>query len=127
METNIVINGNCIEELSKLPENSIDLIFADPPYWMRVEGSLMRVEGTEFDGCDDDWDKFNTLEEYEDFTKNWLKACYRVLKPNASIWVIGGMQCIYSIGAIMQQLGFWFINDIIWHKKSNAKLYGNKT
>ncbi len=118
METNIVINGNCIEELSKLPENSIDLIFADPPYWMRVEGSLMRVEGTEFDGCDDDWDKFNTLEEYEDFTKNWLKACYRVLKPNASIWVIGGMQCIYSIGAIMQQLGFWFINDIIWHKKN---------
>lgn len=118
METNIIINGNCIEELNKLPENSIDLIFADPPYWMRVEGSLMRVEGTEFDGCDDEWDKFNTLGEYEDFTRNWLKACYRVLKPDASIWVIGGMQCIYSIGAVMQQLGFWFINDIIWHKKN---------
>jgi len=118
MNTNVVINGNCIEELNKLPEDSIDLIFADPPYWMRVEGSLMRVEGTEFDGCDDEWDKFETLEEYETFTKDWLSACYRVLKSNGSIWVIGGMQCIYSIGAIMQQLGFWLINDIIWHKKN---------
>lgn len=118
METNIIINGDCIIEMKKMPANSVDLIFADPPYWMRVEGSLMRVEGTEFDGCDDDWDQFDTLDQYEQFTKEWLSACYRVLKPNGSIWVIGSMQCIYSIGAIMQQLGFWLINDIIWHKKN---------
>ena len=118
MNEDIIINGNCIDELSKLAPNSVDLIFADPPYWMRVEGKLMRVEGTEFDGCDDEWDQFDTLEQYEQFTKDWLSACYRVLKPNGSIWVIGGMQCIYSIGAIMQQLGFWLINDVIWHKKN---------
>lgn len=116
MQLNQIINGDSIEEMNKLPENSVDLIFADPPYWMQTEGALMRVEGTEFKGCDDDWDKFDSLEEYEKFTREWLSACYRVLKPNGSIWVIGGMQCIYTIGAIMQQLGFWFINDVVWHK-----------
>ncbi len=118
MDKNIIINGNCIEELSKMKENSVDLIFADPPYWMRTEGKLTRVEGTEFDGCDDDWDKFSSLEEYEQFTYQWLNGCKRVLKQNGSIWVIGSMQCIYTIGAIMQKLGFWIINDIIWHKKN---------
>ena len=118
MNENIIINGNCIVELAALPPNSVDLIFADPPYWMRVEGKLMRVEGTEFDGCDDEWDQFDTLEQYEQFTGEWLSACYRVLKPNGSIWVIGGMQCIYSIGAIMQRLGYWLLNDVIWYKKN---------
>ena len=115
---NTIINGDSIKEMNALPENSIDLIFADPPYWMRVEGTLTRVEGTEFDGCDDEWDQFETLDDYEAFTRAWLSACYRILKPNGSIWVIGGMQCIYSIGAIMQQLGFWLINDVVWHKKN---------
>lgn len=115
---NIIINGNSITEMNKLKENSVDLIFADPPYWMRTEGTLQRVEGTDFDGCDDEWDKFNTLDDYKHFTEEWLKACYRILKPNGSIWVIGGMQCIYTIGGIMQDLGFWFINDVIWHKKN---------
>ncbi len=115
---NKIINGNSIEILETIDENSIDLIFADPPYWMRVEGTLMRVEGTEFNGCNDEWDQFDTLDSYEVFTRKWLKACHRVLKPNGSIWVIGGMQCIYTIGAIMQELGFWFINDVIWHKKN---------
>ncbi len=113
---NSIINGDCIEEMKKLPSNSIDLIFVDPPYWMRVDGVLTRVEGTTYNGCDDNWDKFNSLEEYEKFTEAWLKGCYRVLKPNGSIWVIGGMQCIYTIGGIMQKIGFWFINDIIWYK-----------
>ena len=113
-----IICGDTIEELKKLPDGSIDLIFADPPYWMRVDGVLNRVEGTEYDGCDDDWDQFQTLEEYEDFSRAWLSECYRVLKPNGSFWVIGGMQCIYSVGAIMQQLGFWIINDVVWHKKN---------
>lgn len=118
MIENIIINGNSLDELQKFPENSIDLIFADPPYWMRTGNILTRVEGTEFKGCDDDWDKFNSLEDYNDFTQKWLKACYRVLKPNGSIWVIGGMQCIYTIGNIMQNIGYWFINDVIWQKSN---------
>lgn len=114
----MIINGNSIEEMKKLEENSIDLIFADPPYWMRVEGVLKRVEGTKFDGCMDAWDQFESLEDYEAFTKEWLCECYRILKPDGSIWVIGGMQCIYTIGAIMQEIGYWLINDIVWHKKN---------
>lgn len=115
---NVIINGNSVEEMNKMPESSVDLIFADPPYWMRTEGVLHRVEGTEFDGCDDEWDQFSTLTDYEVFTREWLTACYRILKPNGSIWVIGGMQCIYTIGGIMQDIGYWFINDVIWHKKN---------
>lgn len=118
MKSNVIICGNSIEEMNKMPEASVDLIFADPPYWMRVEGVLKRVEGTEFDGCDDEWDKFDSLEDYEKFTQEWLTACYRILKPNGSIWVIGGMQCIYTIGAIMQRIGYWLINDVIWYKKN---------
>ena len=114
----MIINGNSIEEMKKLEENSIDLIFADPPYWMRVEGVLKRVEGTDFDGCMDAWDQFESLEDYEAFTKEWLCEGYRILKPDGSIWVIGGMQCIYTIGAIMQEIGYWLINDIVWHKKN---------
>lgn len=115
---NKIICGDSIEEMSQMQPDSVDLIFADPPYWMRTEGVLTRVEGTEYDGCDDTWDKFACLEEYEEFTEKWLSACYRILKPNGSIWVIGGMQCIYTIGSIMQKLGFWLINDVIWHKKN---------
>ena len=94
-----IICGDTIAEMKKLPSGSIDLIFADPPYWMRTEGVLTRVEGTDFDGCNDDWDQFQSLEDYDKFTEDWLTECYRLLKPNGSIWVIGGMQCVYSIGA----------------------------
>lgn len=114
-----IICGDAIEEMKKLPDECVDLIFADPPYWMRVEGVLNRVEGTPYDGCDDPWDnQFETTKDYNDFTRAWLGECKRILKPNGSIWVIGGMQCIYTIGAIMQELGFWFINDVIWYKKN---------
>lgn len=119
MKTNTIILGETIEEMRKLPAESMDLIFADPPYWMRVEGTLTRVEGTSFDGCDDTWDnRFSTNADYATFTRQWLTECRRLLKPDGSIWVIGGMQCIYTIGAIMQELGFWFINDVVWHKKN---------
>ena len=119
LPVNKIMNGDTIETLKKLPSNSVDLIFADPPYWMRVEGVLHRVEGTAFAGCDDEWDnQFETQANYKLFTEQWLSECRRVLKPNGSIWVIGGMQCIYTIGGIMQDLGFWFINDVIWHKKN---------
>lgn len=114
---NTIIHGNCLEEMKKLPDESVDLIFADPPYWMRVEGVLKRPEGTDFSGCNDTWDnQFQSHQDYELFTEQWLKECHRLLKKNGAIWVIGGMQCIYTIGAIMQKIGFWLINDIIWHK-----------
>ena len=113
-----IITGEAISEMSKLPPESIDLIFADPPYFMQTSGILHRPEGTEFSGCNDDWDKFTSLNEYTSFTQSWLSQCRRLLKPTGSIWVIGSMQCIYTIGAIMQALGFWFINDIIWQKSN---------
>ena len=113
-----IINDETINAMSKLPDSSIDLIFADPPYFMQTNGVLHRVEGTEFHGCNDDWDKFSSLNDYINFTRNWLTHCKRLLKPNASIWVIGSMQCIYTIGAVMQDLGFWFINDVVWQKSN---------
>jgi site-specific DNA-methyltransferase (adenine-specific) len=116
---NTIVHGNSIELMRTLPDDSVDLIFADPPYWMRVEGKLRRVEGTVFDGCDDDWDnQFKTNDDYVTFTRDWLRECYRILKPNGSFWTIGSMQCIYTIGGTMQDLGFWFINDVVWHKKN---------
>ena len=85
---------------------------------MRVEGSLQRPEGSYFSGCDDTWDSFRDNVDYVNFSRNWLRECKRILKPNGSIWVIGSMQCIYGIGGVMQELGFWFVNDVIWHKSN---------
>lgn len=113
---NEIIKGDCIEILAKMADESVDLIFADPPYFMRTDGVLNRPNGSEFDGCDDEWDKFSSNDDYAEFTKSWLNECKRVLKKDGSIWVIGGMQCIYTIGGIMQELGFWLINDVIWQK-----------
>ena len=118
MDLNIIINGDSLKELKKIESSSIDFIFADPPYWMRVDGVLRRTSGMVYDGCNDEWDQFNSLEEYESFTYQWLEECYRVLKPNGCIWVIGSMQCIYTIGSIMLKIGYWFLNDVIWHKKN---------
>ena len=84
---NKIFHGNCLEVLQKIPSNSVDLIFADPPYWMRVEGILKRPEGKEFDGCDDEWDNtFSNNDDYVDFTRKWLSQCQRILKQNGSIW-----------------------------------------
>lgn len=118
MEYDVIINGDSIEEMKKIKSESIDLIFADPPYWMRTNGVLKRVEGTEFKGVYEDWDKFQSNEDYSEFTRKWLIECKRILKKNGSLWVIGGMQCIYTIGGIMQELGFWLINDVIWQKSN---------
>ena len=119
MNKNVILQGDCIEILKSLPNESADLIFADPPYWMRVEGGLKRPEGSDFNGCDDEWDNsFLNNTDYAKFTREWLGECLRVLKRNGSFWVIGGMQCIYTIGGIMQELGFWFINDVVWHKSN---------
>ncbi len=95
---NKIIPGDCLANLSLIPDNSIDLIFADPPYWMQTEGELKRTDGTKFSGVEDEWDKFNTYKDYDDFSEKWLKECKRILKSNGSIWVIGAFQNIYRLG-----------------------------
>lgn len=103
---NTIITGDCLANLSLIPDKSIDLIFADPPYWMQTEGELLRTSGTKFAGIEDEWGKFNTYKEYDEFSEKWLKQCRRILKPNSSIWIIGVFQNIYRLGYIMQDLGF---------------------
>lgn len=113
---NKIICGDVVAELRKIPDKSIDLIFADPPYFMQTEGELIRVEGTKFNGVEDKWDKFKSYKEYDVFCQDWLSECKRILKDNGTIWVIGSFQNIYRIGYIMQNLGFWILNDIVWSK-----------
>ena len=123
-----IIHGNCIDELQKLPAESVELIFADPPYWMRTAGVLHRTNGNPYDGCADSWDnQFTDYSEYCSFTREWLTACYRVLAPNGALWVIGSMQCIYTIGNSLLECGFWIINDVVWHKKNpTPNFYGTR-
>jgi len=121
---NTVIAGDCLANLSSIPDDSIDLIFADPPYWMQTEGELLRTNGTKFNGVEDKWDKFNTYKEYDEFSEKWLAECKRILKPNGSIWVIGAFQNIYRLGYIMQNLGFWILNDVIWSKPNAVPNFG---
>jgi site-specific DNA-methyltransferase (adenine-specific) len=113
---NKILKGDVIENLQKIPSNSIDMIFADPPYFMQTTGVLMRTEGTEFKGVDDNWDKFNDYNHYDEFCLNWLTECRRVLKKDGTIWVIGAFQNIYRIGYILQNLDFWILNDVVWSK-----------
>jgi len=117
-EINKIIHGNCIEELKKIPNNSIDLIFADPPYYLQLPKGkrLKRANGTEVIPVDDEWDKFESYEDYDNFTKSWLSECQRIIKPTGSIWVIGMYHNIFRVGTIMQDLGIWFLNDVIWIK-----------
>lgn len=116
LELNKIHQGDCIELLKKLPDNSIDLIFADPPYNLQLNGELYRPNQTKVDAVTDEWDKFDSKEEYDKFTTLWLKECYRVLKPTGSVWVIGTYHNIYRVGAIIQNIGFWMLNDIVWIK-----------
>ncbi|NPV87597.1 MAG: site-specific DNA-methyltransferase [Anaerolineae bacterium] len=113
---NQIIEGDCIETLNALPEKSIDLIFADPPYHLQLQNELHRPNMTRVDAVDDDWDQFESLQAYDAFTRNWLAACQRVLKPTGTIWVIGTYHNIFRVGAVMQDLGFWILNDVIWIK-----------
>jgi len=116
MKINTIISGDCIEELKKIPENSIDLIFADPPYNMQLKNALYRPNNTKVDGVDDEWDKFTSFSEYDDFCISWLKECKRILKDTGSIWVIGSYHNIFRVGNIMLNLGFWILNDVTWYK-----------
>ena len=121
---NKIIKGDCFENLKKLPDESVDLIFADPPYFMQTEGELHRTNGAKFQGVEDEWDKFSDYREYDKFCTAWLKECKRVMKKNSSIWVIGSFQNIYRIGYIMQNLGFWILNDVIWSKPNAVPNFG---
>lgn len=111
-----IIPGECVEVLNSLPEKSVDLIFADPPYNLQLENTLWRPNMTQVNGVDDQWDQFDSFETYDVFSRNWLQACKRVLKDTGTIWVIGSYHNIYRIGKIMQDLGFWILNDVIWIK-----------
>ena len=115
---NQILPGDCIEILKSLPENSVDLIFADPPYNLQLRNDLYRPNLTKVSAVDDRWDKFTDFKEYDEFTREWLRACQRVLKETGTIWVIGSYHNIYRVGAIMQDLGFWILNDILWIKNN---------
>ena len=116
MRLNTVIEGDCIEELKKFPSDSIDLIFADPPYNMQLKNALYRPNNTKVDGVDDKWDKFDSFAEYDSFCAAWLGECRRLLKDTGTIWVIGSYHNIFRIGTILLNLGFWILNDVTWHK-----------
>jgi len=111
-----ILQGDCIEIMHTLPEKSIDLIFADPPYNLQLSQDLWRPNLTKVDAVDDSWDQFASFEEYDTFTHNWLTACRRVLKDTGTIWVIGSYHNIYRVGGILQNLGYWILNDVVWVK-----------
>ena len=115
---NTIIQGNNIEVLEGLPADSVDLIFADPPYNLQLKNDLYRPNQTKVEGVFDSWDKFDSIKKYDDFTEKWLLGCKRVLKENGAIWVIGSYHNIYRVGAIMQNIGLWFLNDILWIKSN---------
>ena len=111
-----ILVGDCAAEMAKLPAASVDLVFADPPYNLQLLGDLKRPDDSKVDAVDDDWDKFASFKVYDEFTERWLKACKRVMKPAATIWVIGSYHNIFRVGAIMQDMGFWILNDVVWRK-----------
>src|SRR5712671_3997727 len=111
-----VLTGDCVGQLAKLPANSVGLVFADPPYNLQLQGDLKRPDDSRVDAVDDDWDKFSSFSAYDDFTRAWLTACRRVMKREATLWVIGSYHNIFRVGAILQDLGFWILNDVVWRK-----------
>ena len=115
---NKIINGDSIKELKKIPDESFDLIFADPPYNLQLKNKLIRPDRSKVNAVNDEWDLFESFKAYDDFTVNWLKECKRVLKKNGSIWVIGSYHNIFRVGAKIQDLGFWILNDVIWNKNN---------
>ncbi len=113
-----IILGDCVAEMSKLQAGSVDLVFADPPYNLQLKGDLKRPDESHVDAVNDDWDKFDSFSAYDDFTRAWLLAARAAMKPSATIWVIGSYHNIFRVGAIMQDLGFWLLNDIVWRKSN---------
>jgi modification methylase len=113
-----IMVGDCVAEMTKIPAQSVDLVFADPPYNLQLQGDLKRPDDSRVDAVDDDWDKFASFSAYDDFTRAWIAACRRVMKPNATLWVIGSYHNIFRVGTVLQDLGFWILNDIVWRKSN---------
>jgi len=111
-----ILMGDCIRHMQALPDKSVDLVFADPPYNLQLGGELFRPDGTHVDAVTDDWDKFDSFAQYDAFTRAWLAEANRILKDDGAIWVIGSYHNIYRMGAALQDLGFWILNDIVWRK-----------
>lgn len=111
-----ILQGDCIEVMARLPEKSVDLVFADPPYNLQLRQALRRPDTSQVDAVDDAWDRFDDFAAYDAFTRAWLSACRRVLKDTGALWVIGSYHNIYRVGAILQDLGYWILNDVVWTK-----------
>ncbi len=116
-QPNILVNGDCLEVLRHVPSNSIDLIFADPPYNLQLRATdLRRPNETMVEGVFDAWDAFASFEEYDRFTEKWVQECRRILSPHGSLWVIGSYHNIFRVGTRLQDAGFWLLNDVVWIK-----------
>ncbi|MCA0401715.1 MAG: site-specific DNA-methyltransferase [Proteobacteria bacterium] len=113
---NQILNEDCLGALARLPEASVDLVFADPPYNLQLAGALTRPDQSLVDAVDDEWDQFASFSAYDSFTRDWLALCRRAMKPNATLFVIGSYHNIFRVGTILQDLGFWILNDIVWRK-----------
>jgi len=113
---NEILQGDCIEWMNAMPEKSIDLIFADPPYNLQLQGELRRPDQSKVDGVTDKWDQFSSFEAYDKFTREWMTAARRVLKDTGAIWVIGSYHNIFRVGTALQDLGYWMMNDVVWRK-----------
>ena len=111
-----ILDGDCIEAMRSLPSASVDLVFADPPYNLQLGGDLSRPDGSHVDAVTDHWDQFASFAAYDQFTREWLSEARRVLKPSGSLWVIGSYHNIFRVGAILQDMGFWILNDVVWRK-----------
>tara|TARA_A100001011_G_scaffold39683_1_gene37458 strand:- start:2526 stop:3605 length:1080 start_codon:yes stop_codon:yes gene_type:complete len=115
---NKLINGDSLEELKKIPNETFDLIFADPPYNLQLKNELTRPDSSKVNAVNDKWDQFRNFKTYDKFTYSWLTECKRVLKKDGAIWVIGSYHNIFRVGTAIQNLGFWILNDVIWNKKN---------
>ena len=115
---NTILVGDCIANMNALPAGSVDLIFADPPYNLQLGGELLRPNNSKVEGVDEDWDRFSDFAAYDAFTRDWLKAARRLLKDDGGLWVIGSYHNIFRVGSILQDLGFWMLNDIVWRKSN---------
>src|SRR5665213_992446 len=116
IERDQIIVGDSIDAMARLPAGSVDLVFADPPYNLQLNGELRRPNHSRVDGVDEEWDRFASFAAYDAFTRGWLEAARRVLKPDGGLWVIGSYHNIFRVGALLQDLGFWIQNDVIWLK-----------
>ena len=118
LNVDVILPGDCIEVMNALPAESVDLIFADPPYNLQLRGDLHRPDNSRVDAVDDDWDRFASFAAYDQFSRAWLAAARRLLKPDGAIWVIGSYHNIFRLGATLQDAGFWILNDVVWRKSN---------